>query len=248
MTEPSGNATMGQLKPRVAPEHLHEAAPALGWYTDQILFGENWENAELTKRDRSLVTCTTLITHSHFAQLVNHSKRAMANGIMAAELIEMVTHLAFYSGWPCAMSAIDTLRSVFSTEGVTAQIVATGTKDELPVCDSVLTHPEMLPQDLTGAPILADFTGRVILNDLWKRQTLAPRDRSLVTITTLIASGDLEQLPFHVRLGLSNGLQKEEMTGAVTHIAFYAGWPKAMSALPVLLAACAEASPMSTNE
>jgi 4-carboxymuconolactone decarboxylase len=66
---------------------------------------------------------------------------------------------------------------------------------------------------------------------VWERSDLAPRDRSLVTITALVAGGNTEQLPFHLRLGKENGLTEAEIVEAITHLAFYAGWPKAMSAI-----------------
>ena len=225
--------------PRMASADVHEAAPALGWYTDQILFGENWIDPTLAPRDRSLITCATLIARAYFAQLVNHSKRAIANGVKPAELIEVATHLAFYAGWPCAMSAVATLRNVFDDQGIAWVDVAAQTVDDLPVC---FTPGELEPDlavQFQGAEALADYTARVILNDLWQRQTLAPRDRSLVTIAILIANGDTEQLPFHVRRGLDNGLTPAQLTAVLTHLAFYAGWPKAMSAMPVVKAACA---------
>ncbi|WP_323032489.1 carboxymuconolactone decarboxylase family protein [Paracoccus sp. (in: a-proteobacteria)] len=225
--------------PRMASAEIHEAAPALGWYTDQILFGQNWVDPALSPRDRSLLTCSTLISRSYFAQLVNHSKRAIANGMTPAELIELATHLTFYAGWPCGMSAVATLRDVFASQGIAWAEVAEQTVDDLPICFTSGGLVPDLAAQLAGAETLADYTGRVILNDLWQRWTLKPRDRSLATIAALVAGGDTGQLPFHVQRGLDNGLTAAELTAALTHLAFYAGWPKAMAALPVVQAACA---------
>lgn len=225
--------------PRMASAEIHEAAPALGWYTDQILFGQNWPDPALAPRDRSLLTCATLISRSYFAQLVNHSKRAIANGVTPAELVELATHLTFYAGWPCGISAVATLRNVFADQGIDWADVAAQTADELPVCFAPGGLDPDLAARLDGAEALADYTARVIQNDLWQRKTLGPRDRSLVTIATLIAGGDTGQLDFHVRRGLDNGLTHADLTAAVTHLAFYAGWPKAMAALPVVQAVCA---------
>lgn len=229
MTKP-GNS------PRMASNDVHEAAPALAWYTDQILFGENWADPALSPRDRSLVTVSALIARSGFQQLINHSRRAMANGLRPAELIELVAHMAFYAGWPSAMSAIATLRQVFAAEGLDWQDVAAEYEDRLPLCDAAQGLPRSVAEALQGDDVAAlrDYTDRVIWSDLWQRRTLAPRDRSLATVTCLIASGDLEQLPFHVSLALRNGLSAAELMGVLTHLAFYAGWPKAMTALPIL--------------
>jgi 4-carboxymuconolactone decarboxylase len=81
------------------------------------------------------------------------------------------------------------------------------------------------------APKLVDLTDDVLFGDVWKRIELSPRDRSLVTITALVAGGNVEQLPFHLKLGRQNGLTQVEIVEAITHVAFYSGWPKAMSAI-----------------
>jgi 4-carboxymuconolactone decarboxylase len=83
------------------------------------------------------------------------------------------------------------------------------------------------------APKLVTLTDDVLFGDLWKRKELAPRDRSLVTVTALIAGGNVEQLPFHLTLAKDNGLTETELIEAITHLAFYTGWPKAMSAITV---------------
>ena len=81
------------------------------------------------------------------------------------------------------------------------------------------------------APKLVDVTDDVLFGDIWKREEMSPRDRSLVTITALVVGGNAEQLPFHLNLGKENGLTESEIVEAITHLAFYAGWPKAMSAI-----------------
>jgi len=83
------------------------------------------------------------------------------------------------------------------------------------------------------APALAAYTDEVLFGDVWKRPGLSPRDRSLITIATLIALYRTNELPVHLKLGLQNGLTREEVVEAITHLAFYAGWPKAMSAMAV---------------
>jgi 4-carboxymuconolactone decarboxylase len=81
------------------------------------------------------------------------------------------------------------------------------------------------------APKLVEVTDDVLFGDVWERPELSPRDRSLVTITALVAGGNAEQLPFHLNLGKRNGLTEAEIVEAITHLAFYSGWPKAMSAI-----------------
>ena len=90
------------------------------------------------------------------------------------------------------------------------------------------------------APKLADLTDTVLFGDIWERKELSPRDRSLVTVTALVALYRLDQLPFHLRLALHNGLTAEELIEAITHMAFYAGWPNAMSAIGAVKTVLAE--------
>ena len=78
---------------------------------------------------------------------------------------------------------------------------------------------------------LADLTDDILFGDIWERPGLNPRDRSLITITALVVGGNTEQLPFHLDLGRRNGLTQEEIVEAITHLAFYTGWPRAMSAI-----------------
>src|SRR5205809_6956618 len=94
-------------------EMIGDFLPKMVSLTDDVLFGDVWERAELSKRDRSLVTVAALITGGNSEQLPFHLQRAKENGVTEAELIETITHLAFYSGWPKAMSAITVAREIF---------------------------------------------------------------------------------------------------------------------------------------
>ena len=79
-----------------------------------------------------------------------------------------------------------------------------------------------------------DYTGDLLFRDLWLRPDLAPRDRSLVTVSALIAAGQVAQIPFHLNRAMDNGLTRAQASEVLTHLAFYAGWPNAMSAVPVV--------------
>jgi len=83
------------------------------------------------------------------------------------------------------------------------------------------------------APHLAEITDKVLFGDVWANEDLSKRDRSLVTITSLISLYRINELPFHLKFALENGLSKEEIMAVITHLAFYAGWPPAMTALPI---------------
>jgi 4-carboxymuconolactone decarboxylase len=83
------------------------------------------------------------------------------------------------------------------------------------------------------APGLSEYTEKVLFGDMWKRPGLSPRDRSLITIATLIALYRTNELPFHLKRGLDNGVTRAEIGEVITHLAFYSGWPTAASAVNV---------------
>ncbi|QVN20895.1 carboxymuconolactone decarboxylase family protein [Burkholderia pyrrocinia] len=83
------------------------------------------------------------------------------------------------------------------------------------------------------APALADYTDNVLFGDVWQRAGLSPRDRSLVTVASLVSLYRVNELPFHLKKALDNGLTRDELIEAITHLAFYSGWPTASSALPI---------------
>src|SRR3954466_13376755 len=85
---------------------LGEFSPKLVDLTEAVLFGDVWERPQLSKRDRSLITCAALVATGKTEQMTFHFPRALENGVTEEELVEMLTHLAFYAGWPNAMSAL----------------------------------------------------------------------------------------------------------------------------------------------
>jgi len=96
-----------------AQKAMDDFAPKLVSLTDDVLFGDVWERTELSKRDRSLITVAALITNGSTEQLRGHLARATDNGLTEDELKEVIIHLAFYAGWPRAMSAVTVAKEVF---------------------------------------------------------------------------------------------------------------------------------------
>ena len=92
---------------------LRSFAPKLIDLTETVLFGDVWERPGLSKRDRSLITCAALIALNRTEQQTGHFKRALDNGVKKDEIIEMITHLAFYGGWPVSVSAANVAKKVF---------------------------------------------------------------------------------------------------------------------------------------
>ncbi len=105
-------------KPAAPRSPFGDIAPALAEYTDEVLFGEVWERPGLSPRDRSLITVATLVALYRTNELPFHLKKALDNGITKDELAELITHLAFYAGWPTASSAVAIARRVFQESGV----------------------------------------------------------------------------------------------------------------------------------
>jgi 4-carboxymuconolactone decarboxylase len=108
-----GASTMAN-EPTAGRNPYADIAPALGEYTQKVLFGDVWERPGLSPRDRSLVTVATLVALYRTNELPFHLQKALDNGITRDELIEVITHLAFYAGWPNANSAVEAARKVFA--------------------------------------------------------------------------------------------------------------------------------------
>ena len=107
-------ATTASAAPAFASrERVRETVPKLIELTDTVLFGDIWERPDLSKRDRSLIVCAVLTATYRPEQLRGHLQRALDNGLTKAEISEMITHVAFYAGWPASMSAAQIAREVF---------------------------------------------------------------------------------------------------------------------------------------
>lgn len=104
-------AKTGQTR---AQQLMGDVAPKLAELTDNVLFGDVWERPGLVKRDRSLVTISALIAMNRPDQLRSHLALARQNGVTETEIVEAITHLAFYAGWPNAVSAVAIAREVFA--------------------------------------------------------------------------------------------------------------------------------------
>lgn len=236
-----GIAEAQEPRRSVAPKAMHDNAPALATYTDEVLFGDVWRRPGLAPRDRSLVTLAILIATGRTAQMEGHLGRGLDNGLTPAEVSGLVTHLAFYAGWPSAVSALEVVDRVFHARGIAQPVAQSDVRVPVPASDAA--RARTVEQRVAPfAPKLAALTNEVLFRDLWTRSELAPRDRSLATIASLAAGGDADQLAFHLQLGIGNGLTSEQIGEALTHLAFYAGWPKAMAAVAIAKKTLADTS------
>jgi 4-carboxymuconolactone decarboxylase len=223
---PAGGRPSGPVQQRIAP--------GLAALTDDVLFGDVWRRSELSPRDRSLVTISVLIATGKPAQLAGHLGRALTNGVQPREASGLLAHLAIYCGWPSAVSALDIYEQVYSARKIdTAALKAVTAR--LPVLPSEEARAKAVTQELGAvAPKFAALTNDVVFGDLWRRSDLSSRDRSLVTIAALAAMGDDDQLDPYLKRAIESGLTRAEITEALTHLAFYAGWPKATKAIAMV--------------
>ena len=109
----TSGGVMGTNEPSAAQKLIGDFDPKLAELTDNVLFGDVWERPGLSKRDRSLITVAALIALNRPEQLRHHLQRARENGVTKDEVVEAITHLAFYAGWPNAMNAIMVAREVY---------------------------------------------------------------------------------------------------------------------------------------
>ena len=217
------------------PDAVGKVSPALEAYSNDGLFGTVWTGEELSMRDRALVTFAALMTRHETGNLGEHVALALDAGVTPAEISETITHLAFYTGWGNATAAAEAAAPVFEERGVS--------EDDLPAVDAELLpldeEAEASRQEFVSSTYgdvsqgVVDNTEQMLFLDLWLRPALEPRDRSLVTVAALIAAGQPEQMTFHLNRAMDNGMTQEEAGAMLSHLAFYAGWPKVFSAMPV---------------
>jgi 4-carboxymuconolactone decarboxylase len=223
------------LAPAPTLDDVRMVAPALERYTQGVLLGDLWKRPGLSARDRSLVTVAVLIARNQTAELSSHLNRALDNGVKASEISEVITHLAFYSGWSNAMSAVAVAKDVFRARGIGPDQLPPASGELLPIDQASEARRATFVEQSVGpvAPGVVQYTTDPLFHDLWLRPALTPRDRSLVTVSTLIASGQVAQLSAHLNRAMDNGLTKSEASEALTRLLFYAGWPNVFSAIPV---------------
>jgi 4-carboxymuconolactone decarboxylase len=218
---------------RVSPSDVQSVAPALEKYAQEGLYGDVWKRPGLNRRDRSLVSVSTLIARGQFPPLTYYIGQALDNGVKPAEISETIVHLAFYSGFANAFGAVGPARDVFAQRGIGPDQLPKVSPGLLPLNEAAEADRAKRVGESFGdiSPRLVADTTDFLFKDLWLRPDLAPRDRSLVTVSSLIANGQSAQLTSHLNIGMNNGLTKEEIGEVISHSAFYAGWPNAFSAM-----------------
>lgn len=217
-------------------DDVRAVSPALEAYTRGPLLEGLWKRPELSPRDRSIVTVAALIARIQTIEMPFHFALALDNGVKPSELSEIITHLAFYSGWANAMSAVAVAKDIFHQREIGIDQLPLAKGKLMPLNEEAETKRATQVSHNFGeiSPGLVQNTTDLLFRDLWLRPALAPRDRSLVTVSALIASGQIAQISYHLNRAMDNGLTQPHVSEVLTHIAFYAGWPNAFAALPVV--------------
>jgi 4-carboxymuconolactone decarboxylase len=232
----SNNQKHSSLPGILSMSDVNAVSPALAHYTEGPLLNGLWKRSELSPRDRSVVTVATLIARIQSIEMPYHFALALNHGVKPAELSEIITHLAFYAGWANAMSAVAVAKDVFHARGIGADQLPPAQDKLLPLSEEAERQraTQVANNFWAVSPGLVQNTTDLLFRDLWLRPALKSRDRSLVTVSALIANGQTAQITYHLGRAMDNGLTREQASEVLTHIAFYAGWPCAFSALPVV--------------
>ncbi len=219
-------------------DDVRAVSPALEQYTKGPLLDGLWKRPNLSPRDRSIVTVAALVARIQTIEMPFHFALALDNGVKPAELSEIITHLAFYAGWANAMSAVAVAKDTFRQRRIGVEQLPPASEKLLQINEEAETQRSTQVSKDFGAvsPGLVQNTTDLLFKELWLRPALAPRDRSLVTVSALIANGQVAQVTYHLNRAMDNGLTREQASEVLTHIAFYSGWPCAFSALPVVKA------------
>lgn len=219
----------------LSQDDLASVSPALERYRREALEASLWKRPQLSPRDRSIVTIAALIARNQTAEQAHYLALALDNGVRPSEISEIITHLAFYAGWGNAMATVPIAHGVFDARGVSRSALPPAAAPLLALDQAAEAQRAALVEATVGpvAPGLVEYTRDLLFKDLWLRPALSPRDRSLVTVSALIASGQVAQVTYHLNRAMDSGLTKEEAGEVITHLAFYAGWPNAFSAVPV---------------
>lgn len=223
-----------KIYPNPVRESVKEVAPALQGYSLAWVHEDLWTRPELSRRDRSLITIAALIARNDTTELPMYTNIALDNGVSPAEISETITHLAFYAGRPNAYSAAAAIQPVFKARGIKSEELPGKNAKLLPLdAEAERAREESVNNEYgTVAPGVVKYTTESLFRELWLRPALAPRDRSLITVVTLVTTGNVGPVPYHLNRAMDNGLKQEQASEVLTHLAFYIGWPNTFAAMP----------------
>lgn len=255
----SAAETFKCFAPGVDPERISanfdRRQGALGSMAFDVV-GAMWSRPQLNRRDRSLLVISVLAAQARDEELFLHTRNGLRNGLTPTEIEEILLHVAAYAGFPAAMA---------SSRRIDAALIAHQNLEKLPDREAAARKSDA-ERDRDGAAVLRAITGRAdaidpaeglammedmlgevgvvayrwAFGEIWSREQLSKRDRSIVVITILTALGAVAELTFHAQAGVRHGLTRVEIEEVVNHLSLYAGIPRAVEAMRAVRAAFAE--------
>lgn len=248
--------TFTRFVPEAEPERVAAALArrlgALGSFAFDVV-GDMWARPQLSRRDRSLLVLSVLAAQARDEELELHTQIGLRHGLTRIEIEEILLHVAAYAGFPAAMAAsrrIDAgLRAAEGIEQLSPHQPAAATSDAerdrraadvLHTISGGRTSGDPASDLLLLTAMLGDVgvvAYRFAFGDVWSRDELSRRDRSIVVIAILTALGAVDELAVHVPAGLEHGLTRVEIEEIVTHLTLYAGIPRAVEAMRAVRAA-----------
>jgi 4-carboxymuconolactone decarboxylase len=208
--------------------------------------GAMWSRPQLDRRDRSLLVISTLAAQARDQELVAHTRNGLQHGLTPQEVEEVLLHVAAYAGYPAAMASSrridEALRAWLKVERLPPRAPARQKADEDRDRDAAQVWAKLAsgltsPMHPSTADALGDvgiISSRWVFGEIWSRDQLSPRDRSIATLSILISLGALEELPFYAEVGRRSGLNQDEIEEIANHLTLYAGAPRAAQAMQVL--------------
>jgi 4-carboxymuconolactone decarboxylase len=175
-------------------DDVRAVAPAVEKYAHEVVQGDLWKRPGLSPRDRSIVTFAALIARDQTVELPCYLNLALDNGVKPSEFSEIITHLAFYTGWANAMDAVSAAKDVFKSRNIGADQLPPASGHQLPLDEAA----EAQRATRVGQQFGQMYTTDVLFRDLWLRPGLAPRDLSLITVSALVATGQVAQITYHL--------------------------------------------------
>jgi len=255
----SAAETFKRFAPEVEPDRIAESFArrlgALGSMAFDVV-GAMWDRPQLNRRDRSLFIISVLAAQARGEELEAHTRIGLRHGLTRIEIEEILLHVAAYAGYPAAMAASRTIDAALrAAEGVeklsdrkraAQKSDAERDRDAADVFRAVagLAAESDAAANLARMETMLGEAGvvayRWVFGEIWCRQELSRRDRSIVVIAILTALGTVDELAVHAPAGLRNGLTRVEIEEIVTHLSLYAGVPRAVEAMRAVRAAFAK--------
>ena len=204
---PGASSRQPPVDPELEFPGAFQQTPYLADLLNQVVYAETWKREELSPRDRSMITVAVGAAMYASSEVRYHSGRALDNGVTQEELAEIITHVAFYSGFPTAVNAARVLADVYTARG-------------LPMGDG----------RFPAAPYLDELIDGLVYGETWTREQLSARDRSLATIAVTLGNYQTDQLRVHLNRGLDNGLTTQEISELIAQVTLYTGFPSGVNA------------------